>query len=774
MIWHSHSTDDVLKELNTDGRTGLSEAAALQRLEEYGENDTRADKHSADKDLRRPLCAALAVAAVVSSVLAFYDHAVNAAPWQWQETLALLLLLPATVLPDTILRRRAQKAQQQHRKNTALCHTAYRDGQAVAVPTHELVPGDILRLKAGDVAPADCRLLQADGLQCDESALTGDVTLTIKDAETLFADITPLAQRTNMLYAGSRIVCGSGTAVVVATGKQSELGHLAALTDQDNADRPTTQKTAATLLPPISIAVLILSLLLGIGVLLRSGSLPAAVTTALTVAVAVIPAGLTAIVPTAWAYFVQSDETDGAVVKHPAAAEALADATVLCKSEERSAPTPVMGLAYAGRKVTVLTDEAPDKHLQLLLRLASLSAEESDPEEAPLLHYTRQTAADRELLQQDMPCHSRIVTSQYAVSVHHAGDKAVVIAKGDPKAIFSLCTRGHVAEAADALPALQSDAHRLWAVAYRILDTIPTESEPPGELTLAGLYSTVIRAAQQAHPRQIAGLRNVPFDGDKCATVEQLRRQGETVAVVADSEAELPALQAAHVRIAMGPRCPLSVSDAADVTTDTDDALESAIFACRRAVQNSRRAALYLLAACAAVLLTTAVAVIGSGTLSPLLLLYVSILSGSVLTPLLARAHNPKDTAPKRREPRVTLPILLTGLSPAVCACAAYLIGHFTADGVTMAFIALGVGLPLLAASLHTRLPVYRTSPRHVWPLLTACAAAIALTLCILWIPQLRELLSLAAINAGATVGAIGLSLIPTIVSELTKQLTKN
>lgn len=229
MIWHSNSATDVLQELQVDATVGLTQQEVDARLKEYGKNSlqeqqTVSFRETFSKQMRTPLTMLLWVMAGIALIIDLYNHFLKDNPTDWKRSLIVAAIALVVTLLNTLRRRRATSAMAALRSLSIPDTRVRRDGTEQLCSTLTLVPGDIVLLGVGDLVPADCRIIEANRLRCDECELTEATMPTEKYADPIFDDITPLAQRTNMLFAGTAITGGTATAVVVATGMRSEMG----------------------------------------------------------------------------------------------------------------------------------------------------------------------------------------------------------------------------------------------------------------------------------------------------------------------------------------------------------------------------------------------------------------------------------------------------------------------------------------------------------------------------------------------------------------------
>lgn len=227
MIWHSQDIGSILSELQTDAQTGLTVDEAQTRLREYGTNTVSHPVKSPASFILPYLCNKTSVVLFVLAAL----WTVVAAIWQTAGFLEPVLLIIFIFLKSALcgsfayIGRKGIHTFCGGQKPTA---TVLRSGQNAEILCEELVPGDIIQLKKGDLIPADCRLITSHALHCDESSLYSGHSQTEKNADILgLSDIAPIEQRQNMLYMGCAVLSGTATAVVTDTGSSTELGKQA-------------------------------------------------------------------------------------------------------------------------------------------------------------------------------------------------------------------------------------------------------------------------------------------------------------------------------------------------------------------------------------------------------------------------------------------------------------------------------------------------------------------------------------------------------------------
>ncbi|MFB6352510.1 MAG: HAD-IC family P-type ATPase, partial [Halobacteriales archaeon] len=235
--WYDRPLEAVLEELDTD-EAGLSTTEAAARLAEYGPNEIRRERGTSPLELflaqfQDVLVYLLLAAAALSLVVGVLP---GQAPNYTDAALIGLILLANGVF-GFVQDYQAEQSIEALREMASPNATVRRDGETVTIDAAAVVPGDVVLIEPGDAVPADARLLEASSLETDESALTGESASVPKEPGTLAED-TPLAERTNMVYMNTTAVSGRGTAVVTATGMDTEVGGIATQLEMTE-DEPT-------------------------------------------------------------------------------------------------------------------------------------------------------------------------------------------------------------------------------------------------------------------------------------------------------------------------------------------------------------------------------------------------------------------------------------------------------------------------------------------------------------------------------------------------------
>ncbi|MGV2828360.1 cation-transporting P-type ATPase [Myxosarcina sp. GI1(2024)] len=324
--YHQLAATEVVEHFSSDAERGLSPEEVASRYEKYGWNELKfkSGKPAWLKFLlqfHQPLLYILLLAGAIKAILGSWTNAAVI----WGVTVINAII-------GYVQEAQAEGAIASLAKTVTTEVNVLREGQTLRIPSQDLVPGDIVLLASGDKVPADLRLLKIRNLQVDESALTGESVPVTKSTQLISPD-TPLAERTNMAYAGSFVTFGQGKGIVVATANDTEVGKISqAMENRVSLSTPLTRKFAkfsrTLLYAVLTLATLTLAVGLGQG---ESWLYMFEATVAL--AVSAIPEGLPAVVTITLAIGVNRMARRHAIIRKLPAVEALGSATVICSDK---------------------------------------------------------------------------------------------------------------------------------------------------------------------------------------------------------------------------------------------------------------------------------------------------------------------------------------------------------------------------------------------------------------------------------------------------------
>ncbi len=465
--WHTLGTDAVRRRFSTDD-AGLSPEEARRRLEVHGPNELQAFErtspwHTLAAQFKNVLVVILLVATLLSGLL---GHGLEAV------VIAVIVLF--AVLLGFIQEYRAERALEALREMAAPLGHVLRGGVEVAVPARDLVPGDLIVLRAGDRVPADARVTLAVNLSIDEAALTGESVAVEKSSDAVDDPEAALGDRRNMAYAGTMITRGRGEAVVVATGMSTEFGRISRLVQTVEAGRTPLQENLDRLGSILGKAALVIvAVIVALGVWRGVAPLEMLIF-GIALAVAVVPEALPAVVTISLAIGVKRMVKRQALVRRLPVVETLGSTSAICSDKTgtltrnemtvRRVTTSegtleVSGVGYgpAGEFLANGTAVPPPPSVVELLRAALLSSDarvlldehgrwqvQGDPTEGALVVAAEKAALDQSEVTAASPRRHEIAftSERRRMTTLHASDGGSLVAysKGALDAILSDCT----------------------------------------------------------------------------------------------------------------------------------------------------------------------------------------------------------------------------------------------------------------------------------------------------------------------------------------------
>ncbi len=324
---HAQSTETLAKALGTSFDRGLSPVEAERRLAQIGPNQlAHQPPESAWIRLARQFSSLVIWILIAAAIIA-------GAMGEWIDTLAIFAIVVLNGLIGYLQESRAERALADLQKLSAPMAKARRDGQVLSLAASELVPGDLIELEAGDHVPADSRLLVSYAVQSGEAALTGESVPTEKRADSVLSIDTPLADRVNMVYLGTVVTAGKASAVVTATGMQTELGQIAGLLQSQPRQPTPLERRLEELGRLLVIVCLALVAIIFTLQVMRGGRLLEVLLLSVSLAVAAVPEGLPAVVTLALAIGLSRMARRQALIRKLPSVETLGCVTVVCSDK---------------------------------------------------------------------------------------------------------------------------------------------------------------------------------------------------------------------------------------------------------------------------------------------------------------------------------------------------------------------------------------------------------------------------------------------------------
>lgn len=550
MLFYTQSKEDVLKKLSANELSGLTDEQVLKLKEKHGENKLKEKKKKTNlqrfaEQFKDVMILILIAAAVISFAVACTEG--NAK--EFFEPALILLIVVLNAVMGVMQESKAEKALDALKSMSAPHARVIRNGKEKMIDASELVPGDIIKLEAGDFIPADARLLTSVSLKSEESALTGESVPSEKDADSEIKENAPLGDRSNMVFSGCSITYGTATAVVTATGMDTEMGKIANLLDNENDTQTPLQKKLAQLGKYLGImAIVACAVIFIVGI---SNGIPVMeiFMTAVSLAVSAIPEGLPAIVTVVLSIGVQRMVKRNALIRRLPAVETLGSASVICSDKTGTLTQNRMTLvkAYTDGAEGAEDISANTPEIQKLLRYGTLCCDASvifsengeqhigDPTETAIVFASHKAGFPKDELNAKYPRLAEIPFDsdrKLMTTVNKIDGKNIVIVKGAFDIMAERCVSGNLEKAKQITEQMSENALRVLAVAFKEIDTVPenpTSEELENGLTFMGLVGMIDPPRPEAKEAvavcRKAGIKPVMITGDHVVTASAIARE---------------------------------------------------------------------------------------------------------------------------------------------------------------------------------------------------------------------------------------------------------
>lgn len=550
MVFHSEALEKVLAALSTDASSGLDEKKVEARQAEFGENKlTEKKKKGMLARFAEQFKDVMILILIAAAAVSFVTSCVEGEPEFFEPSLILFIVIVNAVV-GVLQESKAEKALDALKNMSAPHARVIRNGEEAVINASELVPGDIIRLEAGDFVPADARLIQSVSLKSEESALTGESVPSEKDAKAMVKADAPLGDRSNMVFSGCSITYGTALAVVTATGMNTEMGKIAnLLANEEEGPTPLQQKLAqlGKYLGIMALAACAIIFVIGM-----ANGIPAfeIFMTAVSLAVSAIPEGLPAIVTVVLSIGVQRMVKRNAIIRRLPAVETLGSASVICSDKTGTLTQNRMTLVKAYVDGADSPEDAAADVLsdgvRKLLCYGTLCCDGSvvfhegeeqhigDPTETAIVLAAHKNGMPKEELGIQYPRIAEIPFDsdrKLMTTVNQIDGKNIVITKGAFDMMAARCTNGDLEKARRINDGLSGSALRVLAVGYKEIDKVPdnpTSEELESGLTFMGLVGMIDpprpEAAEAVQVCRQAGIRPIMITGDHVVTASAIAK----------------------------------------------------------------------------------------------------------------------------------------------------------------------------------------------------------------------------------------------------------
>lgn len=553
MLPHSMKAEDFAKEMGVDIATGLSKEKVAELLVKHGPNKLEEKKKQSMfvrflLQFKDAMIIILIIAAAISFAIAYIEGDTK----EFFEPVLILAIVIINAILGVMQESKAEKALEALQQLSVQKAKVIRDGEKCLIDSVELVPGDVITLEAGDFVPADARIVKATSLKSEEAVLTGESVPSDKFTEEIAGEETvPLGDRDNMVFSGCSITYGTCTAVVSGTGMNTEMGKIAGLlAGAKDSETPLQKKLSALGKTLGFVALGICAIIFAVGLMDNLEPVHLFMT-AVALAVSAIPEGLPAIVTVVLSIGVERMVKRNAIIRRLPAVETLGSASVICSDKTGTLTQNRMTLISVWRDGMAAPEDVSDENSEAVREMlksgvmccdGSVTFEEDggeihigDPTETSII-----VAAHKNKLEQSelATLYPRVAELPFdsdrklMTSVNKVNGKLLVVVKGALDSVEKICIEGNLAHAKEINEGLSERALRVLALAYKIIDELPSEINSEtleSGLTFMGLVGMIDPPRQEAKQAVLlcksAGIRPVMITGDHVGTAAAIAKQ---------------------------------------------------------------------------------------------------------------------------------------------------------------------------------------------------------------------------------------------------------
>ncbi len=559
MIPYNLSIDKVISNLLSNEDKGITEEIANERIKKYGSNTLKEKKPRSliqrfMDQFKDVLIIILIIAAVISFFTAFHSGETS----EFLEPILILLVVFLNAVIGILQENKAEKSLKALKKLSAPHAKVIRDGVKKDINASEVVIGDIILLEAGDFVPADARLITSFSLKSDESSLTGESVPAEKDANAIVEEKASIGDRDNMVFSGCSITYGHATAIVTATGMNTEIGKIAGLLSNEVNMKTPLQSKIAKFSKKLGLAIIGVCIVVFMVGLMNGIPLLEVFMTAVSLAVSAVPESLPAIITIVLSIGVQRMVKCNAIIRKLPAVETLGSASFICSDKTGTLTQNRMTLKKIyidGKEDLEAASTNNSKEVKDILLYALLCSDGyitfengkekhmGDPTETSLVLAAHNNGIEKDEINKSYPRLGEIPFDserKLMTTINDVNGKKIVIVKGAFDHLIKLCVKGDMDSARTMSDKMSKQALRVLAIAYKEIDEIPeviTQEDMENNLTFLGLFGIIDPPRPEAKEAikvcREAGIKPIMITGDHILTASAIAKD---IGILKDGE----------------------------------------------------------------------------------------------------------------------------------------------------------------------------------------------------------------------------------------------
>lgn len=552
-MWHTLSSIEVEKKLNTNFSRGLSSKEAEKRAKVFGKNKLDEKKKvsfiskliAQFKDF---MIIILLIAAVISAIISYVEGSND-----YMDSIIIVAIVFFNAMMGIIQENKAEKSLEALRKLSAPVAKVKRDGKVVNIESSNLVPGDVIILEAGNLVPADCHLVKAFNLKVEESALTGEAVPVLKDPSVILKQNVPLGDMLNTVFSSTIVTNGHGEAIVTDIGMSTKVGTIAKMIITDESPQTPLQKKLSDVGKKLGTACIIICIAIFIIGLIKKISFIEIFMTSIGLAVAAIPEGLPAIVTIMLSIGVTKMAKKNAIIRKLPAVETLGSSSVICSDKTGTLTQNKMKVVKITGVNGILESGINSKDFNFVLELGSMCNDSiveysgrkatvnGEPTEAAIVTAGIKYGAYSTKLKErvnEIPFDSG---RKMMTTIHKTKTGYRIVTKGAPDVILKRCSnyysnsntytlnRSNLSSIESNNEKMANEALRVIAVSFKDVDSLPRNIDSNSiekDLTFVGLIGMIDPPREGVFEAVLtckrAGIKTVMITGDHILTAKAI------------------------------------------------------------------------------------------------------------------------------------------------------------------------------------------------------------------------------------------------------------